>query len=118
MKAQNIKEFKALIERYETIELKEIKKVFEDYYPIHAKRKLTGFNSLDTCTLCLNVNGYCNKCVYKIERGCIRLNKELKESYYRLKDADTPIKFKNECRNRAKVLREYAKQQNIELSSN
>ena len=54
--AKNLPEFKALIERYETITLEEIRAAWDadgeatgDY---DVREKLTGFGSTGSCTLC------------------------------------------------------------------
>ena len=57
---KNIEEFKKLVQRYETITLKEIETAVKHHSKgtlrgmgLHlAARSLTGFGSLDTCTLC------------------------------------------------------------------
>jgi hypothetical protein len=107
MKPKNIKEFKKLIERYETIMLQEIKDACCN------KRFLTGFGSIYTCTLCASIDLYCVGCVYGSRVGCVE--GVLEESYDRIRDAYTPVKLKNAYRNRAKVLRQYAKDNNIKI---
>ena len=74
----NIKEFKELIERYESITLEEIEKAKievadeddpRDFADLIA-HKLTGYGSAMTCTLCLSseLQG-CNGCYYTITKA-------------------------------------------------
>lgn len=110
----NLKEFKALIERYETITLEELKEIFKSVNFIstlgnQAAEKATGFGSMWMCTLCSKVQTDCNRCIYTEEINCLRGN--LKKSYDRIENAHTPLKLRNAYRYRAKVLREiYADQ--------
>lgn len=115
MEASNIPEFKALIERYETITLKEIKDNWSGYGSSTAEI-LTGYGLCNTCTLCIACNKKCDECVYKEVDGCSK--NMLNKSYYRIYVSDSPLKLLNAYRNRAKVLREYAKDNNIEILLN
>lgn len=61
---KNLEEFKALIERYETITLEEIKTEYnKNSSLIGIPNKLTGYGNVTTCTLCLAVRG-CGSCVW------------------------------------------------------
>ena len=74
MKPTNIEEFKALVNRYESITLGEVERAI-DICPIRplsleAANHLTGFGSISTCTLCVKSyiasaddNG-CKYCIY------------------------------------------------------
>jgi len=101
MKPKNLKEFKALIERYETITLEEIKKTGNIY---NAAFKLTGFNSVN-CSLCKPIRSNCFLCVYcdKVEHGC--LEGKNGETFDRIYFADTPTKLLNAFRARAKHMK-------------
>ena len=109
MKPKNIKEFKALVERYETITLEEIKK--GGPMSLSSKRKLTGFGWNNTCTLCQAVlqkdnwgNKYkCNDCVYGKQNGCLRY--ENTNTYYRIVNAGTSRELFSAYRARAKHLK-------------
>ena len=75
--AKNLPEFKALIERYKTITLEEIEKVYALHLSKHQTMEiLTGAGSLSTCTLCLAVGTgewafpNCWMCVYRTFYGC------------------------------------------------
>jgi hypothetical protein len=94
---KNIKQFKALIERYETITLDEIKQEKMN------KAKLTGFDSPDTCTLCLAVKQECYNCVYGTFCGCC--GGENRSTYYGITDAKTVKQLLNAFRARAKHMR-------------
>ena len=71
---KNIEELKKLVQRYETITLKEVETAVKHHSNnvILAARSLTGFGSLDTCTLCLKGRVFdalldlytCQGCVY------------------------------------------------------
>ena len=117
MKPQNIKEFQALVKRYETITLKEINDKRNELdiieYP-HLANRLTGFCSYRTCTLCIAVGvtvfslNRCLYCVYGADRLCSRnINSK---TYSRIEKADTPRKLLNAYRARAKHLRKHYNQ--------
>lgn len=109
---KNIKEFKELIERYESITLEEIKEAFKNR--LYVAKYLTGFRHYKSCTLCVAVKKECNDCVYNEFIGC-SLIKSLQDSFNRIYMANTPLKLKNAYRNRAKVLREFSKNNNIKI---
>lgn len=113
MKPKNIKEFQALVKRYETITLDEI---VVDYienprskdieWQNSNAQRLTGFGSKKTCTLCVKVDNplFCEGCVYTIEKSsCISGGNS--KTYCRICNADTPRKLLNAYRARAKHLR-------------
>jgi len=131
---KNLKEFKELIIRYETITLEEIKKEWnirkdvvgenEDvgYYTIrklnedvgyYTIRKLTGFGSPWCCTLCqaaktVNDIVCCDDCVYGESYGCF--HNENEKTYQKIEDAKTPKGLLTAIRNRAKHLRKSYKE--------
>lgn len=116
----NISEFKALIERYETITYQEVKEEWnnEDKYcksGFNIAGKLTGYGRTITCKLCISCKEDCHLCVYKVSLGCINISEALRKSYNRIDDANSPVKLFNAFRNRAKVLREYAKDNEIDI---
>jgi hypothetical protein len=76
---QNLKEFKELILRYESITIKEIVRFHKNGEGLSS---LTGFGKPETCTLCLAVNDHCFNCVYAVNFGCLR-----DESYHDITDA-------------------------------
>lgn len=82
MKPKNIKEFKQLIERYESITLEEIRENQED--PL----LLTGFGSSYSCKLCTNIQVFtdnCTGCVYhEIERTIYSCNFGKNEKTYQM----------------------------------
>ena len=73
---KNLPEFKALIERYKTVTLEEIAKVFKRHERKSLKlSKITGFGYQNTCTLCRACDGEgyyinCLLCVYGHSYGC------------------------------------------------
>ena len=98
---KNLKEFKALIERYETITIEEITKGFRRYTSNEVPEYLTGFGASITCSLCVSA-GSCNNCVYGKD-SCMDGKNE--KTYFRITNADTPTKLKNAYRARAKHMR-------------
>ena len=120
MKPENIKEAKALANRYDSITLNEIKKVWNGKGQSTAKC-LTGFGNSTTCTLCVAV-GYdifddlnnCIKCIYGYDSkdggvACINNHNNCK-SYEKIANANTPLKLRNAFKARAKNMREVLKQ--------
>lgn len=109
MKPKNLPEFKALIKRYETITLEEIKEIDNSKLidGVYIAEKLTGFGSSETCTLCHYVNRSedCNECIYVIltSNDCNCGDNE--KTYYRIYDADIPLKLRNAFRARAKHMK-------------
>ena len=112
MKAKNLKEFKALIERYESITLEEIKEK-ESYFRNmdNVATSFTGFGDDKKCTLCQpiteNDEVNCRKCIYSNSEDysfyCLK-NENLK-TFDRICDADTPLKLRNAFRARAKHMK-------------
>lgn len=112
---KNLKEFKKLIERYETIELDEIKTEWKHQKDLHGDNeyvgyntvgKLTGFGSTSTCTLCQAVKTdfvHCGDCVYGESFGCVNDGNE--KTYVKIENARTPKGMLTALRNRAKHLR-------------
>jgi hypothetical protein len=121
---KNKKEFKELVERYETIGLDEIN---EEWYSeissidnTHSKRVaklLTGFGSTKTCSLCKKVKMQlwetpnCKYCFFHSKKfkngdqdfGCI--NNENYETYLGIKLSETPEELLRAFRKRAEHLR-------------
>jgi hypothetical protein len=114
---KNLKEFKELIERYESITLKEIEDCEGLYNSDNTlntvANMLTGFGSETTCSLCLRVNS-CRECVYKKQFGCI-YNYGLSMASDAIDSAKNPEQLLIAFRNRAKAMRKFAKLKNIEL---
>lgn len=105
---KNIKEFQALVKRYETISLNEIEENWDEEYPVNTAKQLTGYGSNSTCSLCKVINasawGYeCDDCVYGYSYGCVNLDNE--KSYIAILNAKTPIGLLRAFRKRAKHLR-------------
>ena len=112
---ENLKEFKELIERYESITIDEIREEwriikrdeFLRYTSAHyTAQKLTGFGSCYTCTLCIAVNQECYQCVYGKEvvlLGC--LSTENRPSYDNIDRAKTPKQLLRGFRIRAQHLK-------------
>jgi len=111
---ENIKEFKKLKQRYETITLKEIKEAFKTT-PKSYKVKLTGFGKC--VVLKKNNSNYwhnCNKCIYSKYNGCIE-NYGLKTTFNLINTANTPEQLLSAYRQRAIAMGKYAKRKNINL---
>jgi len=105
MKPKNIKEAKELAKRYETITVKEIKGKWDSDNP---EKELTGFGDPETCTLCIKVKDDCLRCIYGQFLSCIEDDNQ--ETYYGVREANTPTKLKNAYRARAKHIRNILKQ--------
>jgi hypothetical protein len=114
--AKNLPEFKALIERYEAITLKEIKDCLKDTdYDMDAVRvRLTGFGFKHRCTLCAAAiqqkgegESMCHVCVYgnSDERRRLSLACTDDETYSAIDDAKHPGKLLKAYRARAKYMR-------------
>ena len=112
---KNLEEFKALIERYESITLEEIKGAFDIHLPFYVRKNLTGFGSEYTCSLCTaigkvpSVDSFysCGPCVYWVSAyrnyGCCE--GENMESFDKISDAKTPEDLFSAYRERAKHMR-------------
>jgi hypothetical protein len=119
---QNVKELIELIKRYESITLKEIAiDIDKDEYIDGRKiaRRLTGFGSIETCTLCqkvgydsINDNPFCNHCVFEHPLGCTSsdVNNECNKTYFAIFNAESPKELLQAFHNRAKYLFERFKE--------
>lgn len=116
MKPTNIKEFKQLIERYESITLEEIKKVemkYEYYNPltITIPEFLTKFGSWHFCILCKNIrpiSSKCKPCVYnKTEKSQFACNEgKNKETYQAILKASNADELLAAYKARARHMRQ------------
>jgi len=118
---ENIGELKKLIERYETITLKEIENVWTEmshYYdpmkPAYlVSRKLTGFGTTITCNVCQAVmddkdEPHCGKCVCgKQLKDCLLYPHN--KTYKKIIQAKTPEKLLVAYRKRGEHLKKYFK---------
>lgn len=111
MKPKNIKEFKALVERYESITLEEIESKWDlpFTYP-HEKIacRYTGFGRYYDCSLCVAIkkeafNSKCRQCVYEGDLNC--QNDQNAESYYEIENAMYSTELLSAFRARAEHLR-------------
>ena len=105
---ENLKAFKKLIKRYESITLEEIKTEFKKGTPINEiVEKLTGFGNGYTCSLCEDT--YCFGCVYYTltDRGCSDGINAV--TYLNIYFADTPTKLRNAYRARAEHMKSILK---------
>ena len=101
MKAKNLKEFKTLIKRYETITIEEVTKGFTRSTNSLVANRLTGFGNCASCTLC---KVECEKCVYLLTSDTCDhgINKK---TFLRIINAGTPLKLFNAFRARAKHMK-------------
>lgn len=115
MKAENEKEFLALIERYESITLAKLSKAWLGY-GFHTLNKITGFGQTSDCTLCRTIRDEshlnCSLCVYGSSYGCVHNKNEV--TYHEITQAPTPeellIAIKNRAKHMKKVWKQYQKQ--------
>jgi hypothetical protein len=112
MKPKNIKEFIALVHRYETITLEEIQTVAatKDSFCFEVARECTGFGSIFTCTLCLAIDigeteVICSTCAF-VCGNATRCEDGLNESTYKaISQATTPKELLTAYRERAEHIR-------------
>ncbi len=109
-KKKNIAAFKALVLRYETITLKEIRAIRKLCMRYDLARNCTGWGRTNTCTLCTSINKsdfeyglHCQKCVYGCNRGCMEGDNEATTKL--INNADTPKQLFKAYRARGKHLR-------------
>ena len=101
---KNLKEFKALIIRYESITIEEIENALKDVDDIiDAAKALTGFGYEDTCSLCLAVEMDCKECVYGSDSVCTLGENE--RTYDNICFAITSQELKKAYKARAKHMR-------------
>ena len=109
MKAKNLKEFKALKKRYESITLEEIKEEAIYYTNSGVANKLTGFGNEETCSLCENIEvGFsfdCGGCVYTASTGEYCSSGTNGKTFDRIEKAYTPTTLLNAFRARAKHMK-------------
>ena len=104
MNPKNLKEFKALIKRYESITLEEIKKKAIEITDFsNVASELTGFGTISHCLICSGF--YCNQCIYYIRSGDGCSGEINGKTYDRISNADTPTKLRNAFRARAKHMK-------------
>ncbi len=101
---KNIKEFQALVERYETITLDEIKEEWEKF-GCNTANALTGYGDIHTCTLCRAVRLECEECVHGSNAKLMCAPCSQQETYRAIHDAETAGELLSAFRDRAKYLR-------------
>ena len=104
MKPKNIKEFKALVKRYENITIEEIEDKAEllgcGFNMGDLAKELTRFGYTSSCTLCLKVKEQCNLCVYG---GCMKCLDHI--SYDKISGSKSTEQLLKAFRARAEYLR-------------
>jgi len=91
----NLKQFRELIKAYEEITKEDIEKTaklipFDEYsvfYAFDIAKRLTGFGSTHTCTLCKEVLGQCTACTW------YHINWYVVEGYRELRDDNFPCLY-------------------------
>jgi len=110
---KNLPEFKALIERYESITLEDIESnYFIIFDAITIANKLTGYGKTPTCTLCQAAKNEwdmvdCSLCVYGDKVGCTLA--ENKKTYYAISEAESPKQLLKAFKARARHMRKILK---------
>jgi len=107
MRVKNYKQAEELVNRYRSVSLEEIEKVWNEeyHYPAReAAHSLTGFSQTDTCTLCLGARTKsqkhrCELCIYDGFLNC--LNDDGESTYQAIKHAGSPISLLVAFKNRA-----------------
>jgi hypothetical protein len=110
---KNLKEFKALKKRYETITLEEIKKTgtfmqdlksIYDVSVISTVNELTGFGSMSTCTLCIAAKNTCDACIWRRRGRESCANEDQAKTFNRIRNARCPKQLLEALHNRAKYM--------------
>lgn len=106
---KNLPEFKALIERYESITEEEIIEVtktqnYGHFYADDVMGFLTGYGHISTCTLCKAIKTDCVNCVYYNGSHSAAPCADDK-TYHAIFDSATPTELLTAIRNRAAYMR-------------
>lgn len=118
MKAQNEKEFKALIKTYESITLEQLQKTGREVVPFYSSTltRITGFGGWGTCTLCKPISTSdtvrCKECVYFFtseERMSCAIRENF-ESYHDIEKSSSIENLLTAIKARAKHMRKVWKQ--------
>ena len=121
MKPNNLPEFKALIERYESITIEEIENNWDTFYykpGMACAQMLTGFGSTSKCTLCKSVSMDCSKCAwffsktgeeYDKEEDYPCVSRQNYKSYDLIYESTSPSELLTAFRNRAEHMRKHIK---------
>jgi hypothetical protein len=117
----NYKEFIKLIERYESITLKEIEKaekkdivrrwMASNDWGASVANYLTGFGNYSDCTLCKVSKSDCSNCVYIYVTGSMCNLGENWDSYNEIRFAETPKQLLEAFRERARYMRKIIKKE-------
>ena len=114
----NRKEFEELILTYERITLQEIKDAWDTFYNYGGNTlfTLTGFSSTNSCSLCQPIDTNCTVCMWYKAYDCRCTGDAsnpnaniVSKSYWRISNADTPMKTLYAIRSRAKIMRNLLK---------
>lgn len=103
-----MKEFEALIEKYESITIDDIKKVSAktgSFSGADTANGLTGYGAKFSCTLCVAVDGFCNDCTWNTLTGDKCGVKDTGRTYIHIFDAETPKELLQAFKNRAAYMR-------------
>ena len=111
---KNLPEFKALIDRYESITIDEIESKWgDDNNGEFTANLLTGFGAAKTCTLCISVNNGCGDCAWMITKShCCTCNN--RDTYSDIEKSISPIDLFTAFRARAAYMREVLKKGGVE----
>jgi hypothetical protein len=121
MEILNLKAAEALVARYNSITIEEIKAKNMRHFPYDTVESLTGFGSRATCTLCQALpqdrpSIMCQYCIYAIDLTIVDDENshycvcgEHAETYDAIEDATTPEELLTAYRNRAKHIEEILK---------
>ena len=115
MQPKNIKEFKELILKYESITLEEIEKHYNKLSREFAHENLTGFGDAETCTLCISIKKDCSICTYSVTPRLKKndfhcMNSINEKTFDMISDATTPQELKAAYKARAKHMRNILKE--------
>ena len=102
---KNLKEFKELIERYESITIEDIEEAFKYANP---ESILTGYGLKSKCLLCISASQKCKNCYFSMDFNyytCYCLSGNNTETYYNIRQASTPEQLLEAYRARAKHMK-------------
>jgi len=118
---KNLPEFKALIDRYESVTIEEIEEGFGyDNDGAFTANLLTGFDSQSTCTLCKavpkNLRGcvLCKYCTWEATTGNKCYQGGNTETYCEIEESQSPEDLLTAFRARAAYMRQVLKDGGIE----
>ena len=103
---KNLEAAKELVKKYNSITIKVIEKAFikEGQISEYAMLSLTGYGNNSTCSLCIAVKRNCDHCIYVKITNTSCINGKNENTYYNIKEAESPTEILEAVKKRAKYL--------------